>query len=57
MQPLFVAKKMRFADINSMKKECSPEEIALLSKCDRLGRGDMNEDRIKKREEEDIEVF
>ncbi|MCG4580785.1 HD domain-containing protein [Clostridium cochlearium] len=56
MQPLFVAKKMRFADIDSMKKECSPEEIALLSKCDRLGRGDMNEDRIKK-EEEDIEVF
>jgi hypothetical protein len=47
---------MRFADIDSMKKECSPEEIALLSKCDRLGRGDMNEDRIKK-EEEDIEVF
>ncbi|QBD84357.1 HD domain-containing protein [Clostridium tetani] len=56
MQPLFVAKKMSFADIDGMKKECSPEEIALLSKCDRLGRGDMNEDKIKK-EEEDIEVF
>lgn len=56
MQPLFVSKKMSFADIDGMKKECSPEEIALLSKCDRLGRGDMNEDRIKK-EEEDIEVF
>lgn len=56
MQPLFVSKKMSFADIDGMKKECSPEEIALLSKCDRLGRGDMNEDRIKK-EKEDIEVF
>lgn len=56
MQPLFTAKKMNFADIDGMKKECSPEEIALLSKCDRLGRGNMDKDKIKK-EEQDIEVF
>lgn len=56
MQPLFVSKKMSFADINGMKKECSPKEIALLSKCDRLGRGNMTKDKIKK-EEESIEAF
>lgn len=56
MQPLFVSKKMSFADVDSMKEECSPEEIALLSKCDRLGRGDMTQDKIEK-EEESIEKF
>lgn len=43
MQILFVNKKLPFADIDRMITEVSIEEIALLSLCDRLGRGNMNE--------------
>ncbi len=43
MQILFVVKNLPFADIEKMMSEVSPGEIALLSLCDRLGRGDMNE--------------
>lgn len=47
MQVLFVVKKLPFADIARMVAEVPLGEIALLSLCDRLGRGDMNEDAIK----------
>ncbi len=49
MQPLFVNKNLPFKDIETMVKEVSIKEIALISLCDRLGRGDMSEG---KREEE-----
>ncbi|KUG03344.1 trna nucleotidyltransferase, cc-adding [hydrocarbon metagenome] len=44
MQILFVVKKLPFADIDQMISEVSPGEIALLSLCDRLGRGEMTEE-------------
>lgn len=43
MQPLFVNKNLPFKDIESMVKEVSIKEIALISLCDRLGRGGMSE--------------
>ena len=49
MQPLFVNKNLTFKDIETMVKEVSIKEIALISLCDRLGRGGMSEG---KREEE-----
>lgn len=49
MQPLFVSKNLPFKDLRSMVKDIIPTEIALLSICDRLGRGEMNEE-DKKRE-------
>lgn|SRR3712207_62137 len=51
MQPLFVVKDTRFAQIEDMLRDCSLKEIALLSKCDRLGRGNLN----KARKEEEID--
>lgn len=47
MQILFVVKKLPFAEIDRMVAEVPLGEIALLSLCDRLGRGDMNEYVIK----------
>lgn len=41
MQTLFVVKDMGFADVNTMLQQVKLEEIALLSLCDRLGRGKM----------------
>ena len=41
MQTLFVVKNMAFADVNTMLQQVKLEEIALLSLCDRLGRGKM----------------
>lgn len=56
MQLLFVVKDLPFADIKSMAAEASIEEIALLSRCDRFGRGEMNKERISE-EEKNIEIF
>ena len=47
MQPLFFDKNLPFFDPSNMLKECDYEEVALLSKCDRLGRGELNESKIK----------
>ncbi|MBC5996622.1 HD domain-containing protein [Romboutsia ilealis] len=47
MQPLFFDKNLPFFDPSNMLKECDYEEVALLSKCDRLGRGGLNEAKIK----------
>lgn len=56
MQPLFVAKNMPFKDIDRMKQETSAKEVALLSLCDRLGRGELSTDKIEK-EKEYIKLF
>lgn len=55
MQVLFVNRNLPFANIDRMVTEVSLGEISLLSLCDRLGRGNMNE---KAQEEiENIEHF
>lgn len=56
MQALFVVKDLPFADIEKMVSEVSIDEIALLSLCDRLGRGEMNLEKVKE-EEENIRMF
>ncbi len=56
MQTLFVIKNLPFGDIKSMSLEVSIKEIALLSQCDRLGRGGISEDKIKE-EKENIKTF
>ncbi|KAJ51149.1 putative nucleotidyltransferase with HDIG domain [Clostridium tetanomorphum] len=56
MQPLFIAKNMPFGELDKMLEQVSPDEIALLSVCDRLGRGKMTEEKAKE-EKESIEKF
>ena len=56
MQILFVVKDLPFADIEKMASQASVEEIALLSMCDRLGRGGMTKERHDE-EQENIRVF
>ncbi|OPJ57040.1 HD domain-containing protein [Alkalithermobacter paradoxus] len=56
MQTLFVVKELPFSDIKAMVSEVSVDEIALLSLCDRLGRGNMNNDKINE-ERENIKAF
>jgi tRNA nucleotidyltransferase (CCA-adding enzyme) len=56
MQTLFVIKNLPFGDVKSMASEISIKEIALLSQADRLGRGEMNESKIKE-EKENIKTF
>lgn len=56
MQTLFVVKELPFANIKVMLSQVNLEEIALLSLCDRLGRGDMTDQKIKE-EKENIRVF
>ncbi|NMM64702.1 HDIG domain-containing protein [Clostridium sp. P21] len=47
MQTLFVVKNMPFANIKDMVAEGNFKEVALLSLCDRLGRGGMTAQKIK----------
>lgn len=56
MQTLFVMKNLPFGDVKSMSQEITIKEIALLSQCDRLGRGELNERKIKE-EKENIKAF
>lgn len=42
MQSLYVNKKLPFANLDKMLTEVSAGEIALLSLCDRLGRGNLS---------------
>lgn len=56
MQTLFVVKELPFANIKLMLSEVSLKEIALLSLCDRLGRGDMTEKRVEE-EKENVKIF
>ena len=56
MQSLFIVKNMPFAEIENMLKEVNPKEVALLTECDRLGRGGLTEEKIKL-EKENIQLF
>lgn len=56
MQPLFVSKKLPFVDIKNMLEQVELREIALLSLCDRLGRGKLNKN-SRKEEIEKMESF
>lgn len=56
MQVLFVVKDLPFAQIDMMISEVDINEVALLTLCDRLGRGDMNYEKEKK-EKKNIEIF
>lgn len=42
MQPLYVVKELPFQDIAGMKAQTRVAEVALLSYCDRLGRGSVD---------------
>lgn len=56
MQILFVVKDLPFADLKTMMRQVSYKEIALLGICDRLGRGELTEERIQK-EKDTVEMF
>lgn len=56
MQTLFVVKDMPFADVDTMLQQVALEEVALLSLCDRLGRGDMTTEK-EAHERESIDKF
>ncbi|NLV22212.1 MAG: HDIG domain-containing protein [Syntrophomonadaceae bacterium] len=56
MQILYVNKKLPFADIDKMLTSVPLGEIALLSLCDRLGRGNMNE-HVRQAELANIQSF
>lgn len=56
MQNLFVTKNLPFADIKGMLEEVDLEEMAILSISDRLGRGEMTEEKIEG-EKRSIEYF
>lgn len=56
MQTLFVNKNLPFGNVKKMAQEISIKEIALLSQCDRLGRGEMDKAKIKE-EKENIKTF
>ncbi len=56
MQILFIAKGRAFAEISKMMSQVSYKEVALLGLCDRLGRGNLTEEKIQE-EKEAIKVF
>ncbi|MBK5241815.1 HDIG domain-containing metalloprotein [Clostridium sp.] len=56
MQTLFVIKDLPYGDVRGMASETTIKEIALLSQCDRLGRGKMSQSKIKE-EKENIKFF
>lgn len=47
MQPFHVIKNPRFAEVEEMIIDVPIEELALLSLCDRLGRGGMTKEKIQ----------
>lgn len=42
MQPFFVVKNLPFAHVSDMVRETTVDEVALLSLCDRMGRGELS---------------
>ena len=56
MHPLFINKKLPFADMNKMIKEVDIMELGLFSLCDRLGRAGLDEEMIEK-EKQGVEEF
>ncbi len=47
MQPFFVVKNLPFGDVKTLISETFPSEVALLSLCDRMGRGALTRQNIK----------
>lgn len=56
MQILFVVKDLPFADLAGMTSEVTINEMALLSLCDRMGRGNLAQDKIEE-ECENVRIF
>ncbi|WP_252250066.1 HDIG domain-containing metalloprotein [Clostridium sp. ZBS13] len=56
MQSLFVVKNTRFQDIEGILRDISVDDIALVSLCDRLGRGGLD-DLLIEQTKNDIEFF
>ncbi|TCO74616.1 HD domain-containing protein [Marinisporobacter balticus] len=56
MQILFVVKDLPYADIEKMLNDIHLEDMALLSLCDRLGRGPATEEKVTL-EEKNVEMF
>lgn len=56
MQILYVVKDLPFANIKQMLSELELDDIALLSLCDRLGRGHISDETIA-HEEKNVELF
>lgn len=56
MQVLMVVKGLPYADIKAMVKEVPLHEIALLAMCDRLGRGEVTEQKMQE-EKKSIQLF
>jgi putative nucleotidyltransferase with HDIG domain len=56
MEPLFLTKDLPFSNIDKMLQQVPLDEIALLSLCDRFGRGDMT-DAKKADEQKGIDDF
>jgi putative nucleotidyltransferase with HDIG domain len=56
MSALFVVKDLPFGDLDNLVREVPIDEIALLTISDRLGRGDMTEEKVKE-ENDNIKLF
>ncbi|WP_315079698.1 HDIG domain-containing metalloprotein [uncultured Clostridium sp.] len=56
MQSLFVVKNTRFQDVEGILKDVDVDDIGLVSLCDRLGRGGLNDSSIEQTKN-DIEFF
>lgn len=56
MQILFVVKGLPFAELGRMMSQVSYKEVALLGLCDRLGRGELTEEKINE-EKDTIKKF
>ncbi|MBN1069301.1 HDIG domain-containing protein [Clostridium botulinum] len=56
MQSLFVVKNTRYQDIEGILRDISVDDIALVSLCDRLGRGGLDDSLIEQTKN-DIEFF
>lgn len=56
MQILFIINKLPFSNINDMINQVELKEISLISLCDRLGRGSIDEKKIKETYE-DVQKF
>ncbi|HSQ89766.1 hypothetical protein, partial [Romboutsia sp.] len=56
MQPLFYDKNLPFFKPQNMLNDVEYKEVALISFCDRLGRGQLSEETIEK-EKERIKKF
>lgn len=52
MQTLFTAKKLPYGNLKQMMNEVDYKEVALLSLCDRLGRGNISDQKVSEEEHE-----